>query len=152
MDEKCEVVNANYNLKNSIGTRETSIAKDPNVAKHMSYLYDKFVVSADKAANNIVFVCKSHDVDCLINELGIDNSLGNPTYIATTRTKGEIMDSHRFLLCSFGIQAKMNNWIFIHPIEFLADLVKGKVSLCHHLASVVRRPSSVNFSPFNLLL
>ena len=62
MDEKCEVVNANYNLKNSTGARETSIAKDPNVAKHLSYLHDKYVVSADKIANNIVFVCKSHDV------------------------------------------------------------------------------------------
>ena len=35
---------------------------------------------ADKAHNNIVFVCKSHYVDCLIKELGIDNSFGNPTY------------------------------------------------------------------------
>ena len=35
---------------------------------------------------------------------------------------------------------------------FLARLAKGNVSFCHHLASVVRRLSSVNFSHFNLLL
>jgi hypothetical protein len=35
---------------------------------------------------------------------------------------------------------------------FLAHLVKGNVSFCHHLASVVLRLSSVNFSHFNLLL
>ena len=33
----------------------------------------------------------------------------------------------------------------------LAHLAKGNVSFCHHLASVVRRLSSVNFSHFNLL-
>jgi hypothetical protein len=33
-----------------------SIFKDPNVAKHMSCLHDKYVVvAADKAPNNIVF-------------------------------------------------------------------------------------------------
>ena len=52
-------------------TRSTSIFKDPNVAKHLSLLHDKYViVSADKAPNNIVFVCKSHYIDCLIKELG----------------------------------------------------------------------------------
>jgi hypothetical protein len=35
---------------------------------------------------------------------------------------------------------------------FLAHLAKGNVIFCHHLASVVRRLSSVNFSHFNLLL
>jgi hypothetical protein len=35
---------------------------------------------------------------------------------------------------------------------FLAHLAKGNVSFCHHLASVVRRLSSVIFSHFNLLL
>ena len=64
MGEECEVANADYNLKilsGFIGTRSTSIYKDPNVAKHLSLLHDKYViVSADKAPINIVFVCKSH--------------------------------------------------------------------------------------------
>ena len=51
-------------------TRSTTIFKDPNVAKHLSLLHDKYViVSADKAPNNIVFVCKSHYIDCLMKEL-----------------------------------------------------------------------------------
>lgn len=41
------------------------------------------VVTADKALNNFAFVRKWHYIDCLITELGIDNSLGNPTYIST---------------------------------------------------------------------
>jgi hypothetical protein len=69
------------------------------VAKHLFLLHDKYViVSADMAPNNIVVVCKSHYIDCLINELGIDNSLGDPTYTPTTHTKEEILDNHRSVL------------------------------------------------------
>ena len=47
--------------------------------------YDKYlVVSADRAPKNIVFVRKSHYIDCLIKGLRIDNSLGSPTYYPTT--------------------------------------------------------------------
>jgi hypothetical protein len=90
-----------------MSTRFTSIFKDPNVAKHLSLLHDKFIiVSADKAPNNIVFVCISHYVDYLIKELSIGNSLGNITYTPTTPTKEEILDNHRSVLCSFGISTK----------------------------------------------
>jgi hypothetical protein len=53
--------------------------------------------SADKAPNNIGFVCKSHYIDCLIKELGIDNSLGNPAYTVPQRC----LKGH---LCNLGIQ------------------------------------------------
>ena len=47
--------------------RATAIFKDPNVAKHLFLLYDKYVIfPADKTPNNIVFVCESHHIDCLI--------------------------------------------------------------------------------------
>ena len=68
-----------------MSTRSTSIFKDPIVAKHLSLLHDKYViVSAGKSPNNIVFVCKWHYIDCLIKELGNDNSVGNHTYTPTT--------------------------------------------------------------------
>ena len=41
------------------------------------------VVTADKDPNNFAFARKWHYIDCLITELGIDNSLGNPTYTST---------------------------------------------------------------------
>ena len=43
-------------------TRSTSIFKDPNVAKHLYLLHDKYViVSADKTPNNIGFLlCVNH--------------------------------------------------------------------------------------------
>ena len=79
-----------------MSTGSTSIFKDPT--KHLSLLHDKYViVSADKARNNMVFVCKSHYIECLITKLhfvGIDNSLGNTTYTPTTLTKEEILEKH----------------------------------------------------------
>ena len=56
--------------------------------------------------NNIISLCKSHYIDCLIKVLAIDNSLGNPTYTPITPTKEEILDNHRSVLCSFGISTK----------------------------------------------
>ena len=53
-----------------------------------------------------MFVCKSHHIDCLIKELGIDNSLGNLTNTSTTHTKEKILDHHRSVFCSFGISTK----------------------------------------------
>ena len=91
-----------------MNTRATSIFKDPNVVEHLSHLHDKYVFLTDKAPNNIVCVCKSHYIDCLIKELGIDNSLDNHTdnVYPTTSTKEEILDNHRSVLCSFGISTK----------------------------------------------
>lgn len=38
-------------------TRATSVCKDQDVTKHLSYIHDKYVVvQADKVPNNIVFV------------------------------------------------------------------------------------------------
>ena len=40
-----------------MSTRSTTIFKDPDVAKHLSPLHDKFeIVSAEKTPNDIVFV------------------------------------------------------------------------------------------------
>ena len=55
----------------------------------------------------MLFLCVNHNyIDCLIKELGIDNSLGNPTYTPITLTNEEILDNHRSVLCSFGISIK----------------------------------------------
>jgi len=45
----------------SIVTGATSILKNPNVAKHLSYLHDKYiVVPAEKVPNNIWFLCVNY--------------------------------------------------------------------------------------------
>jgi len=104
------------NLIGSLNTHSISIFKDPNVAKHLSLLHDTYViVSADKSPYNVVRVCKSHYVDCLINKLGNENALGNLTYIPTTLTKEEILDNHRFcFMFLLEFQPTMKNWIYRH--------------------------------------
>jgi len=51
----------------------------PNVAKHLSFSHEKYVFPADKAPNNIIFVCKSYyiDLDYLIKQLGIGQRLNS---------------------------------------------------------------------------
>ena len=87
--------------------RKTSIFKQPNVVKHLSHLHDKYVVvPADKAPNNILFVCKSHYIDRLIKELGIGNLPGNLTYFQTILPKEEVLCNDMSVLCSFGNSTK----------------------------------------------
>jgi hypothetical protein len=52
--------------------RPKSVFKDQEAVKCLSSLHDRYaIVPADKASNNIVFVCKSYYFECLIKELGI---------------------------------------------------------------------------------
>ena len=93
-----------------------------------------------------VFVCKSHYIDCLIKELGIDNSLGNPTYTPTTLTKEEILDNHRSVLCSFGISTKDEEldlpslyWIpKLHKCPFKKCYIAGFSKLLTCILSAVK--------------
>ena len=49
-----------HKLKNCVNRRSKSVFKDQEAVKCLSSLHDKYViVPADKASNNIVFVCKS---------------------------------------------------------------------------------------------
>ena len=70
-----------------------------------SSLHDKYViVPADKASNNIVFVCKSYYFECLIKELGINtNTASNTTYKPTSFDKDEILANHRSFMISLNI-------------------------------------------------
>jgi hypothetical protein len=55
-----------------VNSRTNSVFKDQAAVKCLSSLHDKYaIVPADKASNNIVFVCKSYYFECLIKELGI---------------------------------------------------------------------------------
>lgn len=44
----------------------------------LDILHDQYVlVPADKAENNIVFFCKSHYINCILEELGFISASGN---------------------------------------------------------------------------
>ena len=91
-------------LKHSVNTRSESIFRDPDV-RELSRLHENFViVPADKASNNYTFVCKRYYVDILIEELGLHSLSGNPTYNLTEFSASEVLDNHKSVLTSFGIQ------------------------------------------------
>jgi hypothetical protein len=47
----------------------------PEVVKELNSLHEEyFLVPAEKASNNIVFVCKAHYYQYIINELGINST------------------------------------------------------------------------------
>ena len=73
----------------------------------LSRLHENFViVPADKASNNYryTFVCKRYYVDILIEELGLHLLRGNPTYNLIDFSASEVLDNHKSVLTSFGIQ------------------------------------------------
>jgi hypothetical protein len=72
-----------HKLKNCVNSRPKSVFKNQEAVKYLTSLHDKYViVPADKASNNIVFVCKSYNFECLIKELGINsNTSNNTTYL-----------------------------------------------------------------------
>lgn len=67
-------------------------------------LHQKFVVvAADKASNNIVFVSKTHHINCLTEELGMSATKGNPTYNLTAMSTVEVLQNHHLVNLSFGV-------------------------------------------------
>jgi hypothetical protein len=66
-------------LKRRVGAvtsqRVLKVLLDQEAVKCLSSLHDKYViVPADKASNNIVFLCKSYYFECLIKEIGINSN------------------------------------------------------------------------------
>ena len=91
-------------------------------------------------------MCKSHYVDCLIKELGIDNLLGNPTYTPTTLTTEEILDNHRSVLCSFEISTK-DEELDLPSLYWIPKLHKWPYKQCYIAGS-----TKCSTKPFSKLL
>ena len=73
----------------------TSVIKDPDVAKTLStiHVHDRYVVlQADITQNNIVFVCKTCYMQCLLSEGNVENNSSNKIYTATTLSNEKIVE------------------------------------------------------------
>ena len=99
-----------HKLKSCVNHRPKSVFKDPDAHECMSSLHEKYVVvPADKASNNIVFICKSYYYMCLIKELGLGEITGNPTYRQSTFDRDEIIANHASFMTSLNIPTKDDN-------------------------------------------
>ena len=91
-------------LSRTMSRRHGSVFDDPDVAAELAEVHEEFVVvSADKASNNMVFVCKTHYINCLMEELGMSTMTGNPTYNLTAMSKDEILQNYHSKMLTFGI-------------------------------------------------
>ena len=84
--------------------RHVSVIDGPDVAAELAEIHGKFVVvPADKASNNIVFVYKTHYINCQMEELGMSTMTGNPTYNLTAMSKDEMLQKHHSVVLTFGL-------------------------------------------------
>jgi hypothetical protein len=66
-------------MKSKVRTIHFSVFSTPEVIKKIIVTTWEFVsVPAHKAYNNIVFVCKAQYYNCILHELGINPTFGNP--------------------------------------------------------------------------
>ena len=104
------VVECISSLKEKIRSPKQKILNDLDVKDTVRRLHDVFVLApADKAANNVIIVCKRYYIETLIKELGINttNISPNSTYIPSTDSLDEILKSH----CKFNrISGIRNVW------------------------------------------
>ena len=91
-------------MKTKMRTVYPSVFNKPEVVTELNRLHEEYVlVPADKACNNIVFVCKAHYYNCILTELGINSTSGNRTYTPTSFSKDEVLQNHASVLQTFNI-------------------------------------------------
>ena len=77
------------------------VVKDTIHQLHANYV----LVPADKAANNLIILCKKYYIDTLVKDLGINNlNFNNPTYIPIDDSFETIMKSHNHFITSIGLE------------------------------------------------
>ena len=78
----------------------------PDVKDTLHKLHANYVlVSAEKAADNVIIVCKKRYIDNLVKEFGINNvNSNNPTYIPIDDSFETIVKSHSQFITSVGLE------------------------------------------------
>ena len=110
---KIEKINKMYNTVHMNKTMYDdvdmiNVLEDANVKRELEDLHTKYViVNADKASNNIIVICKRYYLDCMRNELGLNENTKekNKTYEhVTDSTKDDIIQIHKRYMDTNNIQ------------------------------------------------
>ena len=82
------------------------VLSQPDVKDTLHKLRASYVlVPADKAANNVIVVCKKYHIDTIVKELGINNvNSNNPSYIPIDDSFEAIVKSHNNFITSVGLE------------------------------------------------
>ena len=94
------------NLKGHFESPKCKVLDQPDVKDTLHKLYANYVlVPADKAANNVIIVCKKYYIDTLVKELGLNNvNFNNPTYIQIDDSFETIVKSHNQFITSVELE------------------------------------------------
>ena len=94
------------NLKGHFKSHKCKVLDQPDVKDTFHKLQTNYVLApADKAANNVIIVCKKYYIDTLVKELGINNvNISNPTYIPIDDSFETIVKSHNQFITSVGLE------------------------------------------------
>ena len=94
------------NLKGHFKSPKCKVLDQLDVKDTLHKLHANYVlVPADKAANNVIIVCKKYYIDTLVKELGINNvNINYPTYIPIDDSFETIMKSHNQFITSVGLE------------------------------------------------
>ena len=94
------------NLKGHFKYPKCKVLDQPDVKDTLHKLHANYVlVPADKAANNVIVVCRKYYIDTLVKELGINNiNSNNPTYIPIDDSFETIIKSHNQFITSVGLE------------------------------------------------
>ena len=100
-------------LKQNFKQPTGKVLQNADVKACLSDLHSKYVfVAADKAANNIIIICKRYYIETLIKELGLDNfstPTGNSTYTSYQMSSEDIVSTHDTFMKSLGTELSDND-------------------------------------------
>ena len=93
-------------LKGHFKSPKCKVLDQPDVKDTLHKLHANYaLVPADKAANNVIVVCKKYYIDTLVKELGINNiNSNNPTHIPIDDSFETIIKSHNQFITSVGLE------------------------------------------------
>ena len=94
------------NLKGHLKSSKCKVLDQPDVKESLHKLHANYVlVPADKAANNVIIMCKKYYIDTLVKDLGINNvNINNPTSIQIDDSFETIVKSHNQFITSVGLE------------------------------------------------
>ena len=95
-----------FKFERHLNSPRYKVLDQPDVKDTLHKLHANYVlVPADKAASNVIIVCKKYYIDTLVKELGINNvNINNQTYIHIDDSFDIIVKSHNQFITSVGLE------------------------------------------------
>jgi len=111
VQDRINTLRMKYKSKSMYANNDmVDLFNDKEVNHALNILHENYVVvNADKASNNIIIMCKKYYLECMINELGLNNDdHKNTTYIKIDDTINNIVNNHNIYMSKYGITIPKN--------------------------------------------